>query len=61
MSDFFVNNFGTVIVGVLVLALLVFAAIKLISDRKKGKTSCGCGCSECPNAGLCHAQKKDGR
>jgi hypothetical protein len=25
-------------------------------DRKAGKSSCGCKCSHCPNAGACHKE-----
>ncbi len=52
--DFIVNNIGSVAVGLAVAALVVLLSYKLISDKKKGRSSCGCGCSGCPNAGLCH-------
>lgn len=54
MIEFIVNNIGSVIVGLAVLALIVLLLWKLISDKRKGKSSCGCGCGSCPNAGLCH-------
>ncbi|MBQ8171861.1 MAG: FeoB-associated Cys-rich membrane protein [Oscillospiraceae bacterium] len=56
MPEFIVNNIGTIVVGLLVLAVLALAAWKMISDKKQGRSSCGGGCSGCPNAGLCHAQ-----
>lgn len=54
MIDFIVNNIGSIIVGLAVLALLLLLTWKLISDKKKGKSSCGGACTSCPNAGLCH-------
>lgn len=54
MIEFIVNNIGSVIVGLAVLALIVLLLWKLISDKRKGKSSCGSGCGSCPNAGLCH-------
>ncbi len=54
MIDFIVNNIGSIVVGLVVLALLLLLTWKLISDKKKGKSSCGGACNCCPNAGLCH-------
>ncbi len=54
MLELIINNLGSIVVGAAVLALLVLLAWKLISDKKKGRSSCGGGCSGCPNVGLCH-------
>ncbi len=54
MIDFIVNNIGSIVVGLAVLAMIVLLAWKLISDKKQGKSSCGGACTSCPNAGLCH-------
>lgn len=41
------------------LALMVGACvIKLVKDRKKGKASCGCGCSDCAMADSCRGKMK---
>ena len=41
-----------------VLVLIVGAILySLIRNRKKGKSSCGCGCSSCPMGGMCHGKK----
>lgn len=56
MFEWFVANIGTIIVAVIVCAILVSIAVKMIIDRKKGKTSCGCGCSDCPMNGKCHTK-----
>lgn len=38
----------SIIIGVLLLGLVSFIVYKMISDKKKGKSSCGCsGCSGC--------------
>lgn len=44
-----------VIVLLLVVALVVYWLWK---DKKNGKSSCGSSCGCCPNAQLCHAQKR---
>ncbi len=54
MVDLIINNIGSIVVGLAVLALLVLLTLKLISDKKKGRSSCGGACTSCPNAGLCH-------
>ncbi len=41
----------TAIVGLVVLLCVLFAARKMLKDRKK--SPCGCGCSGCPGAGTC--------
>ena len=56
MLDFFVNNWGTLLAGVIVLAVVILVIVKLIRDKKKGKSSCGCGCSNCAMAGKCHGK-----
>lgn len=45
---------GTLIVGIIVAGIIFLAARKLYTDKKKGKSSCGCNCSCCPNNGACH-------
>ena len=56
MLDFFAQNWGTILVSAVLLAVVVLIITKLCRDRKKGKSSCGCGCENCPSAGMC--QKK---
>lgn len=52
--NFIINNIGTIIIGLMVFALIAGVVVKLVKDKKKGKTSCGCGCSNCPSSGICH-------
>ena len=54
MLNWFTENLSTIIVS-LVLVLIVAAIIrKLVRDKKKGKSSCGCNCAHCAMAGSCH-------
>jgi hypothetical protein len=39
----------------LIVALIIFS---LIRDKKKGNSSCGCGCAHCAMAGACHKPVK---
>lgn len=56
------ENIGTI--GIcLVLALIVAGIVcKLVADKRKGKSSCGCNCAHCAMAGACHDRdsKKSG-
>ena len=42
-------NWGTVIVGLIVLCIVAAIVVKLVRDKKKGKCpGCDCGCAGCP-------------
>ncbi|MDE6538687.1 MAG: FeoB-associated Cys-rich membrane protein [Ruminococcus sp.] len=47
---------GTVITGLILLAIVVSIVAKMIKDRKNGKSSCGC--KHCPNSSNCHGDTK---
>lgn len=40
-------NLGTIIIGLAVLAMIAGAIVKLLKDKKKGKSPCGCDCACC--------------
>ncbi len=48
---------GTYIVAGIILAVVILIIVKLVKDKKQGKTSCGCGCSNCPGSSICHKAK----
>ena len=57
MLNWITENLSTIIVS-LVLVLIGAAIIrKLVRDKKKGKSSCGCNCAHCAMAGSCHKPK----
>ncbi len=49
---------GNIIVGTVLLAAVVAVIAKMIINKKKGKSSCGCGCSSCGTGGTCHCNDK---
>ena len=51
--DFLCENLGTIAVGSAVVAMVVLLIIKLIKDKRAGKSGCSCGCSSCPMSGGC--------
>lgn len=47
MLEFLQNNWGSLLVGAVVLAVVVLIVIKLVRDRKAGKFTCGGNCGSC--------------
>lgn len=45
---------ATLAVGLIVALIVAAIVLKLVRDRKKGKSSCGCNCAHCAMAGCCH-------
>lgn len=62
MLDFLSQNWGSILVALIVLALCGLAVWRLFVGRKRGK-SCGCGgdcgiCGGCRNSGERHGKNK---
>ncbi|MBQ8648552.1 MAG: FeoB-associated Cys-rich membrane protein [Clostridia bacterium] len=47
-------NWPTIIVTAIVAAVFLAIVIKGIRDKKKGKSSCSCGCSGCAFKDSCN-------
>ena len=62
MFTWILENMATIAVTA-VLALLVAAVIAgMVRSRKKGGSSCGCGCAGCAMGSVCHSRKdRDGK
>lgn len=57
--NWLIENLGTILVCT-VLILIVAAIVRsMIRNKKKGVSSCGCGCSNCAMEGLCGSKKED--
>ncbi|MDD2220817.1 MAG: FeoB-associated Cys-rich membrane protein [Clostridia bacterium] len=57
MPAFLINNLSTIIIGALIMLMIILIIASMIRDKKKGLTSCRCGCASCPLSGGC-ANKK---
>lgn len=51
------QNLATIIISLIIVALVAAIIISMVKNRKKGKSSCGCGCSSCPMSTSCHSRK----
>lgn len=58
MLDFLKENISTIVIGLIIFAIAVGVIAKMIRDKKNGKTTCGCGCENCPSADICHVKRK---
>lgn len=51
------QNLSTIIISLIMVAVVAAIIISTVRNRKNGKSSCGCGCSNCPMSGSCHSKK----
>lgn len=52
------ENSGTILVGLILVAVIAGILVRMIRNRKKGKSSCGCGCASCPMGDACSKKKQ---
>lgn len=53
MLNYISQNLANIITGTIILAAITAAVAKIIKDKKNHKSSCACGCANCPSAGRC--------
>lgn len=53
--SFLLENLATIIISLVIIALIALIIIKMIKDKRSGKSSCGCGCEHCNMA--CHSHE----
>lgn len=51
------ENAATIIISAVILAVALAIIISSVRGRKKGKSSCGCGCAGCPMSSSCGHKK----
>ncbi len=61
MLEWLGANVGTIITLLIVAAIVIAVIAVMRNDRKKGRSSCGSGCANCPMSGSCHSTKKPDR
>lgn len=57
MLTWFAENLATILICLILAAIVAAIIVNMIQNHKKGKSSCGCGCSGCPMNGSCHSKK----
>ena len=46
-----------IVIIIVAAAVVASAVVGAVYRKKKGKTSCGCHCANCPSAGACRLAK----
>ncbi len=54
MISWLLANIGTITVGLIIAVIVAAIIVKILKDKKKGKSSCDCNCGGCPMSGKCH-------
>lgn len=57
MLQWICENIGTIVVGLVLLAVVILIVRIMMRDKKQGKSSCGGNCASCGGCCACH---KDG-
>ena len=47
MLDWLFQNIATILICILLIGIVAAILIHMIRQKKQGKSSCGCGCSQC--------------
>ena len=59
MLNWISANFGTILIGLGLLAVAALAVRSLLRRKKQGQSSCGCNCGCCPMGGCCCSAQRD--
>lgn len=51
-------NIGTILICLVLLVIVGLIVRSLIRQKKRGKSSCGCGCAHCAMQGACHSREQ---
>ncbi len=51
------ENIATIIICAVLLAIVATVIVGMVRNKKKGKSSCGSGCANCPMSGNCRSKK----
>lgn len=54
MIAFLIDNLATVLISAALVAVVAVISAYLIKKKRSGQTSCGCGCTGCSAASICH-------
>lgn len=54
MLLWFKSNLATILIGVALLLIIALIVVKLVKDKRKGRSFCGGGCANCSMNGRCH-------
>lgn len=56
MLEWITANLGTIVVSAVLVLVIGLIIARMIGNKKSGKPSCSCGCSECALHSQCHKE-----
>ncbi len=59
MFAWIAENIGTIIICLVLILIVAVIIVKLVKDKKKGRTTCGNNCAHCAMAGSCHQHTEE--
>lgn len=57
MMTWLLNNISTIIVCIVLIAVVAAIVTYMVKNKRRGKSSCGCGCKSCAMRDSCHSGK----
>lgn len=54
MFKWIAENIATIGLTAILALIVTLIIVKLVRDKKKGKSPCGCNCGHCAMSGSCH-------
>ena len=51
------ENIETIIICAILLAAVIAVIVSMVRKKKQGKSTCGCGCADCPMGDFCGNRK----
>lgn len=59
MLTWIMGNMATIIISAVLLLVVAAVIASMVRGKRKGKSSCGCGCAGCAMNGACHPAKPE--
>ena len=59
MLIWIMENMATIIISAVLVFVVAAIIVNMIRGKRKGKSSCGCGCAGCAMNGACHPAKPE--
>ncbi len=59
MLTWIMENMATIMISAVLIIMVAAVIAGMIRNKKKGKSSCGCGCAGCAMKGACHPEKPE--
>ena len=57
MFTWIMENMTTIIISAVLIIVVAVIIAGMVRNKRRGKSSCGCGCAGCSMNGACHPKK----